>query len=205
MVFMAVNTLSAIHILVLNGFGPDAFKLSRSIWETQLNIFWLKKHPDDVRDFVDYYAIQRKQWYDLMDDDAKRRISAEQYKEMVNDYEAALPRFKTGRDKTRPRNEWCRVSLYERAKEADQAFLYRTSYRQASSIHHGDIFGMIAGCNPEAQIEMAPDWKYLEETLVDAHGAFIRCLEYFDDIAQLGFKERIGELADNYNAALKAL
>jgi hypothetical protein len=69
MVFVAVNTYSAVHILVLNGYGPDALRLSRSIFETEVNIVWLKSHPEDLSDFLDYHFIQQKQRYDAMDEE----------------------------------------------------------------------------------------------------------------------------------------
>lgn len=53
MVLAAANTNGALLTLVLNGYGHDAMKLARSIYETELNIVWLKKHPEDISDFVD--------------------------------------------------------------------------------------------------------------------------------------------------------
>jgi|ERR1035437_1263934 hypothetical protein len=42
MVLAASNTFGALQTLVLNGYGSDALRLSRSIYETELNVFWLK-------------------------------------------------------------------------------------------------------------------------------------------------------------------
>src|ERR1019366_4677799 len=42
----ASNTYGAILTLVLNGFGNDAMKLARSLFEIELNILRLKNHPD---------------------------------------------------------------------------------------------------------------------------------------------------------------
>ena len=36
------------------------------------------------------------------------------------DYTAALPDFPNKRDKTRPRDEWCEVSIYKRAVDAEE-------------------------------------------------------------------------------------
>jgi hypothetical protein len=49
----ASNNYGAILTLVLNGFGNDAMKLARSLFEIELNILRLKNHPDDLRDFLD--------------------------------------------------------------------------------------------------------------------------------------------------------
>jgi hypothetical protein len=39
-------------------------KIARSIYEAELNILWLKDHPEEIRDFVDYNVIQQKQLFD---------------------------------------------------------------------------------------------------------------------------------------------
>ena len=47
----AANSYGALLTLVLNGYGQDAMKIARSIYETELNGFWLKNHPEDLDDF----------------------------------------------------------------------------------------------------------------------------------------------------------
>jgi hypothetical protein len=206
MVFSAVNTYGAIQTLVLNGYGLDALRLSRSIYETEINILWLKSHPEDLRDFLDYHLIQQKQVYDAMDEEQQRSLPEERVHEIVAEYNAVLPRFATKSDQTRPRNEWCRLSFYSRAKEAEQEPLYRAFYRPASSLIHGDIAGLMAQCDSESRMDMAPSFKSLDDALVNGHGSLVRCLSYFDEIAQLGFKGRLeAELHSDYAAAVKGL
>src|SRR4051812_32902825 len=48
LVAAAANSYGALLTLVLNGYGMDAIKIARSIYETELNILWLKNHPEDV-------------------------------------------------------------------------------------------------------------------------------------------------------------
>jgi hypothetical protein len=38
---------------------------------------------------------------------------------------------------------------------------------------------------------MAPSWNWLEFALINSFGSFVRCLQYFAEIAQFGFKERL--------------
>ena len=64
--------------------------------------------------------LTQKQLFDELDEDQKKAVPKERYEQIVADYNAVLPRVATGRDKTRPRNEWCKVSIYQRAKEAEQ-------------------------------------------------------------------------------------
>ena len=44
----AANTHGALLVLVLNGYGHDAMKLARSLFEIELNIVRLKAHPDSA-------------------------------------------------------------------------------------------------------------------------------------------------------------
>ena len=188
----AANTHGALLTLVLNGYGHDAMKLARSLFEIELNILRLKTHPEDIEDFLGYHFIRQKQLYDMFSDEQKQRVTQERHDRMMSDYNSALGRFATGRDKTRPRNEWCCVSLYERAKEAGPQYLnlYRMFYRQASSIDHLDFGGVAAYSDADMLADMAPSWEYLDDALV-ATGCALRCVQHYDEIANLGFKERI--------------
>jgi hypothetical protein len=220
-VFAAANTMGAMLTLVLNGYGHDAMKLARSIYEAELNILWLKNHPADIEDFIDYDAIQQKQLYDAMDEEQQRAVSKESYDHMMARYTEVLPRFATGRDRTRPRNEWCSASIYERAKEAEQYWqqqmeakgekgkaisFYKAFYRPASSMHHGDIGGLIAQVDSDMNVELAPSWSWLETALTSGIGSLVRCIGYFDEIAQLGFKDRLENGPNEaYVAAVKSI
>ena len=68
--------------------------------------------------------------------------------------------------------------------------LYRTFYRHASSMHHMDIHGVIASLDEDLNAMMAPSWEHLDDALVAASSA-LRCVSYYDEMAQLGMQERI--------------
>jgi Family of unknown function (DUF5677) len=87
----AANTHGALLTLVLNGYGHDAMKLARSLFEIELNILRLKAHPDEIADFVDYSVIQQKQLYDMLDDDQKKQQPQRRYDEMMAEYNSVLP------------------------------------------------------------------------------------------------------------------
>lgn len=206
MILAAANTLGALLTLVLNGYGQDAMKLARSIYETELNVVWLKNHPGDISDFVDYLWIRHKLTYDQMDKEHQQQVPKKSYERMVTKYAEVLPRFAMSGDKTQPRNEWCRVSIYERAKGAGLLDLHRTFYRWASSMHHGDVGGLGSQTDSEGKADVAPSWNWLEDALISGFGSFVRCLGHFDEIAQLGFKERLENGPnEDYAVALKGL
>jgi hypothetical protein len=203
----AANTHGALLTLVLNGYGHDAMKLARSLFEIELNIVRLKARPEEIEDFLDYHFIRQKQLYDMFSDEQKKRFPQERYDRMMSAYNSVLGRFATGRDKTRPRNEWCSESLYKRAKEAGPQYLdlYRMFYGQASSMHHVDFAGLVAHADADMLADMAPSWACLDDALV-ATGCALRSINHYDEIANLGFKERIeGGPGADYVAACKSL
>jgi ABC-type branched-subunit amino acid transport system substrate-binding protein len=83
--------------------------------------------------------------------------------------------------------------------------LYKTFYRHASSMYHMDISGVIASLDEDMNAIVAPSWKHLDDALVAA-SSVLRCVSYFDEMAQLGMQERIRTGPnDDYVAACKAL
>jgi hypothetical protein len=46
-----------------------------------------------------------------MDEEQRKAVDEAQYESMMAGYEAVLPRFATGRDRPRPRKEWCRAPI----------------------------------------------------------------------------------------------
>jgi hypothetical protein len=73
MVAATANSYGALLTLVLNGFGHDAMKIARSLFEIELNILRLRANPEELADFLDYNFIQQKQLYDTFDDEQKSR------------------------------------------------------------------------------------------------------------------------------------
>lgn len=220
MVAAAANSYGALLTLVLNGYGQDAMKIARSLYETELNVLWLKNHPEDCEDFLEYHFIQQKQLCDQMTEEQQKAVPKERYDQMIADYIRVLPRFLKDVKKQIPRSEWCKVSLYERAKTAEQQWkeqmdtggvkdngisLYNTFYRHASSMHHMDIAGVLASVDEDMNTIMAPSWEHLDNALVAA-SSVLRCVSYYDEMAHLGMQERIRSGPNEaYVVACKAL
>jgi hypothetical protein len=188
----AANSYCALLTLALNGYGHDAMKIARSVFEIELNILRLKAHPDEIDDFLNFNFIQQKLLYDTFDEEQKQQVTTEEYQRMMDNYNRVLPDFLYDKRNQVPRNEWCKETLYKRAKEAgpDMLYLYRTFYRHASSIHHMDVGGLISTIDSEMHAHMAPSWEHIEDALV-ASGSVLRIIEYFVEMANLPLKEQL--------------
>src|SRR5713101_5827374 len=57
---LMTNDYGAVLALVMNGYGVQAMKIVRSMFEAECNIHYLTKNPDAVKDYVDFNVIERK-------------------------------------------------------------------------------------------------------------------------------------------------
>lgn len=79
-----------------------------------------------------------------------------------------------------------RQQLEAQAGKVKDISLYKAFYRRVASMHHGDIGGLIAQVDLDANIHMAPCWEGLNDGPGSGLASFIRCLHSFDEIAELG-------------------
>ena len=52
-------------------------------------------------------------------------------------------------------------------------------------------------------MDMAPSWSHLDTALISGLGSFLRCVNYFDEIVRLGFRDRLEVVLGDYVAAVK--
>jgi len=101
LVFASCNSMGAMLTLFLNGYGHNAMKLARSIYEVEINTLWLRKHPEEVRDFLDFNIIQQKEIWDTMDEERQQAVPVQRRDKMMEEFKDALQRFGVGKGKTR--------------------------------------------------------------------------------------------------------
>lgn len=97
------------------------------------------------------------------------------------------------------------MSICDRAREAERQWkermaaegikdnglsLYRTFYRNASSMHHMHIGGVFAGMDENMNEHITPSWAHVDDALVPARSV-LSCVSLYDDMAGLGMQERI--------------
>jgi hypothetical protein len=63
---IAANSFAALITLALNGYGHDAMRIARGMYEAAVNATYLKLHPDEIDDYVDYHWVIQKKLYDYM-------------------------------------------------------------------------------------------------------------------------------------------
>ena len=200
------NDYGAVLTLVLNGYGVQAMKIARSMFEGECLVHHLKTDPQALQDYVNFEPITRKRFYDLMTPDRQKAIDPELVENMNRDYAQAEPEFVTSKGGVR--QNWSDTTVLKKAKAAGLEDLYHRPYNLASSMHHYDFQALVASMDPESDdigIEPAPSMRWLGEALSTAHGSLVRSLSYYLDVAKIGFEEEMNTAIEEYNAANKAL
>jgi hypothetical protein len=93
---MVSNSFGALITLTLNGYGHDALRISRGMFEISVNAAYLQRHPEEVDDFLDYHWVNQRKRLDYMkqhDPEALRRLPAESISAVNTEYARVLARF----------------------------------------------------------------------------------------------------------------
>lgn len=137
------NSSVAVAMLCNDGYGADALKIARSMFETYITFRYLLQRPAELSDFIAFDAIaryNRLQSYKTKFPRMYALFSAERIKGVNDNYNSAKKKF-VGR-KGRIRNRWCPYSVAEMARITGCAEMYDLFYRHASSLLHVDPMGL---------------------------------------------------------------
>lgn len=187
------NSLGSLITLALNGYGHDAIRIARGMFENSVNAAYLAKHPTEVQDYLDYHWVAQRRLLDYMrkDDPALfEQLKKSDIDDIDTEYARVAPRFKSTKGKVR--RDWCIKNLRERAEVVGMGKLYPTFYGYASSIHHGDIGGLAAQISTEDfQTEIAPSFNGIRDALIMGHQSVIVVIKNFNEVAALGLANEI--------------
>jgi hypothetical protein len=177
---MVANSMSAVMVLGLNGFGIDGLKVVRSMFEVSVTLSYLRKHPEEFDDYLDFHFIVGMKRHKYMEKYAPHllnQVTPEAIASTTNGYARVSPRYMNKNGKVRGR--WSRKSFGAICFDVDPQLgqLYLTLYDLTSRIVHGDISGVFAQADPEPgvlDVDIAPSEKFVGLALRTAHGAFVR-------------------------------
>jgi len=198
---LAWNSFGAVRTLVLNGYGNDAMKIVRGLFESEVNMAYLKRHPDKLGDYLAYAHILNKRIYDAMSPEQQAAVPQERTQQVKVAAEAAKKNLVDAR-RRHFKDDWCEISLYDRAEEAGRLDIYKTVYRWSCSMHHGDVGALVFQADSSGDADIAPSWQWLGDALRDGYASVIRCLQIYEEVAHLGLKQEIEAAGRDYVKAL---
>lgn len=201
---MVFNSIGSVSVLALNGSGVDAMKIARGMFETSVTLGYLRVHPEQVDDYLDYHCVIQKQRLDFMKEhepDRLKQLPAELVQRIEADFARVAPRFRNRKGKLR--TSWSKASIREMARDVGKEKLYLTFYRFASSIHHGDVGGAFAQAaslteDDVLDIEIVPSDAWLRESLIIAHGAVVSALGDYNEITKAGIDEVVDQAQKSF-------
>jgi hypothetical protein len=194
------NSFGALITLSMNGFGYDALRISRGMFEISVNAAYLQRHPDEVDDFLDYHWVNQKKRLEYMERHCLedfRRLPANTISEANTKYAKVLPRFadKSGK----PRRSWSKKSIRARAEEVGLGEFYPTFYAHASGVHHGDFAGLAAqAIKNRLQVEIAPSFAGTKDALMMGHQCVIVVVDSINRLAELGIDDQLNAACAAY-------
>lgn len=195
---IVVNSNGATIETATSGYGNDAAKIVRSMFEGAITIAYLRQKPELLADYFDYYKIKRWDFYLFArdeDPESIKELTPQNVAEMKKEYEEIVPQFQDRNGYVR--SSWCKDSVHKRAKAVGYGKFYPLFYAQASGMHHFDASGLVAQSNAQAlDVEVAPSERWVAESLRLGHTFTFRALFDFNEEAKLGFD---GELEAAHN------
>jgi hypothetical protein len=196
---MVANSLSAVVLLAVNGFGIDALKIGRTMFETAVTVAYLRKNPAEYADYADFHFVTAHRRYEYMNKYTPERLqelSPEAVKDSLDGYARVVARFtKNGR----VRGHWCSKSFAKMCADLGLEENYLTLYALTSNIIHGDFSGMAAQADPEPgvlDVDISPSENFVDLALVTAHTSFVIAATEYIALARPE-KEELAKKLDN--------
>lgn len=194
------NSFGAVVTLCLNGYGADAVRIVRSMFEGAITATYLKDHPDKADDYIDFHWVQQKRRLDYFkryDRKSYDSISEDDRREISKHFRRVRTRFQ-GR-KRKPRQSWHKQPLSQMAEKVGFEHLYKTFYGWASSLHHLDISALQAQSDQlTAEPKIAPSKSNIRDALMIGHNSVLHVLRVLNEVAALGFEEALQEHVDKF-------
>jgi len=191
------NSFGALITLALNGYGNDAMKIARGMFEAELIASHLSKHPERVKDYVDFQALKDKRLLDYMkgfSPNLVAQIPQDRIAEIESESASVQPRFRNGKT-------WTKTSRRQMAEEAGLIEAYLTFYSWASSMHHADVAGLSFQTDTALDVDMAPSEQWIDIALISGHGCLIRILNCYNEAAHLGMDQDIQKAIEDFKTA----
>lgn len=206
---MIMNSNGAVIALAVQGYGNDAIKVTRSMYDGTVTAAYLRQHAELVDDYLDYFSIRRWRFYQHLvksHSEQAQRITDEHAAALKAEYDKVLPKFTKPNDK-QVYDSWRKgVSLRQMADAVQLGELYPVFYSMASGIQHLDVSGMghqIA--DGLFDVAVAPNEKFVREALNVGHNMSVRVLYEFNLVGQLGRDDEINAAGKKMVAVWKAL
>jgi hypothetical protein len=207
---MVCNSLGALIVLSANGYGNDAMKIARSMFEGAVTIGYLTKHPDELQDYMDFVWISNRKLLHFLEKHAPEQlesISNKAKQESAERYDTVVLRFTNSAGNVR--QHWCKRPFSQMVAEVGLSAWYGSFYHLASAMHHLDMRGVAAQIekNPDPDVldaNIAPSEDWVEQALLAGHTSVVFALEQYVELALPDKKQLVERALDEFRRAWRS-
>jgi hypothetical protein len=138
---LSTQAIAELMILVGNGHGIGALKITRTLLEYAINAVWLKDKPGEQELFLKWHFVEQEKLLRYMRD---HQIAIDMEPDRIRRADEEFARVRhLFEDRTgRVRPGWSRTPLRERAAASGLGQAYALLYPQTSKVIHGTIGGL---------------------------------------------------------------
>ena len=196
------KSLRAVTTLTLNGFGADALKIARTMFEYEVIGAYLVKHPERVKDYMAFNRVSMQHEHDWLQEHAPKELdglSQDTHEAVLAELTRIDPKFRTR--KGGHKQSWNEERIRDMAIDTGREHVYRSIYRWASGLIHGDIT-LFVSANEGLEVEPSSEWS--RPALMTAHNAAISLMKTFNEQGGFGLVEAVATASVDFKKAWDA-
>jgi len=196
------NSFGALVVLGLNGYGHDAMRITRSMFETMVNAKYIQLHPEEAQDYLDFCWVRKNETYEYFKKYAPAEIASipqEKVDHLFAEVNRVKPRFSNRNGQLR--KTWCKTDFRTCCEAVGLGEYYPTFYADASDFEHGNIQALVAQAEESLTITAAPSLGSVKKALQIGHLSVLGVLDVLNDVAALGLDDEVRTAAKDFQKA----
>ncbi|HEY3973912.1 MAG TPA: DUF5677 domain-containing protein [Candidatus Sulfotelmatobacter sp.] len=203
---MVANSVGAVLLLAMNGYGIDAIKVARTMFEAAVTVAYLKKHPDEFDDYFDFHFIvgmKRHRYIEKHAPAHMKNVTPEVIESIKRGYARVSPRFMAN---GKVRGRWSKRHLSQLCSDLGLEEYYLSFYELASNITHANISGVMSQADPQPgvlDVDLAPSEQFVDMALSTAHCMFVLAIAQYVALARPEKQSVVDQIESDFVQAWK--
>ncbi len=196
----ASKTHEAITFLCKNGFGEDAFMLSRTLFELLVIFLYIlaDKKDDRLTRYMEYDHVTRKKLYDHIATRPELLNDKRATPEIFQQIRSACESVKDNYEKP---FTWSDKSIGEMSKEVGRWETYKTVYKLQCILSHSESRSMneyFKEENGSLIVDIGAKTNLIEQSLAMNFDFFFSIVEKANEVFSFGLEEPLKKVSERY-------
>lgn len=202
---LSTQAVTELIILVGNGHGIGALKITRTLLEYATNAVWLKDNPDERELFMEWHFVEQQYLLRYMRDHGIAiDLGPERLRRADEEFARVRPLFENRNG--RVRSSWSRRTVRERAAASGLGQAYSLLYSQTSKVIHGTIGGLaqqlrLGEDGQRAAFVDPPSLDHCDLALRFGHMFALMVLRVLADVCEVDSNPPLNQLDEEFQYA----